>query len=50
VGIGQDTSEINLLDTVVIKIAINERLYSNVTRWIVKEIDAAQDKMTLEEI
>jgi hypothetical protein len=50
IGIGRDTSEINLLDTVVIKIAINERLYSNVTRWLVKEIDPAQDKMTLEEI
>jgi hypothetical protein len=50
VGIGQDTSEINLLDTVLITLSVNERLYSHIKRWIVKEIDAAQDKMTLEAI
>jgi hypothetical protein len=50
IGIGKDTSAINPLDTVLVKISVNGRLYSNITRWIVKEIDPAQDKMTLEEI
>jgi hypothetical protein len=49
IGVGKDTSGINPLDTVLITISANERLYSHVKRWVVKEIDPAQDKMTLEE-
>jgi hypothetical protein len=50
IGVGKDTSEINQLDTVMITISVNDRLYSHVKKWIVKEIDPAQDKMTLEAV
>jgi hypothetical protein len=50
IGVGKDTVGINPLDTVLVTVSVNERVYSRVKRWIVKEIDAAQDKMTLEEI
>jgi hypothetical protein len=50
VGLGHDTSEINLLDTVEIELIINERKFSKYTAWIVKEIDPAQDILTLEPI
>jgi hypothetical protein len=49
IGIGKDTSGINPLDAILITVAENERVYSHTKRWIVKEIDPAQDKMTLEE-
>jgi hypothetical protein len=48
VGIGHDTSEINLLDTVELELNINGRKFSKYTTWIVKEIDPAQDILTLE--
>jgi hypothetical protein len=48
IGIGQDTSEINLLDTVELDATINGRKFSSSTIWIVKEIDPAQDILLLE--
>jgi hypothetical protein len=48
VGVGHDTSEINLLDTVELEININGRIFSKYTEWMVKEIDPAQDILTLE--
>jgi hypothetical protein len=48
IGVGFDTSEINLLDTVNLEMKINDRKFSNYTKWIVKEIDPAQDFLLLE--
>jgi hypothetical protein len=48
--VGHDTSEINLLDTIKLELEINGRLFSKYTTWIVKEIDPAQDILTLESI
>jgi hypothetical protein len=48
VSVGTDTSEVNLLDTVELNMIINDRVFSNNTTWIVKEIDSAQDTLTLE--
>jgi hypothetical protein len=50
VGVGHDTSEINLLDIVVLELTINGRVFSKRHTWIVKEIDPAQDILTLEPI
>jgi hypothetical protein len=50
VGVGYDTSEINLLDTVELELNINGRIFSKYTTWIVKEIDPAQDILVLEPI
>jgi hypothetical protein len=50
IGLGHDTSEINLLDTINLEININGRVFSKHTAWIVKEIDPAQDVLTLESI
>jgi uncharacterized Fe-S cluster protein YjdI len=47
-GIGDDTSTWNLLDKVICDLTINGRTYSEHPAWIVKEIDAAQDKLTME--
>jgi hypothetical protein len=48
VAVGQDTSEINLLDTVELSLVINDRVFSDNNIWIVKEIDPAQDILVLE--
>ncbi|MDR1926615.1 MAG: hypothetical protein LBQ13_02910 [Endomicrobium sp.] len=48
VAVGYNTSEINLLDTIEIELNINKRIFSRVNKWIVKEIDPAQDVLTLE--
>jgi hypothetical protein len=48
VSLGHDTSAINLLDTVVLQLNINGREFSKSNTWIVKEIDPAQDVLTLE--
>ncbi len=48
IGIGVDTSEFNLLDTINMEIEVNGRIYSENTAWIIKAIDPAQDKLTLE--
>jgi hypothetical protein len=50
VSIGNDTSEINLLDTVELEMKINDRIFSDNINWIVKEIDPAQDTLTLENV
>jgi hypothetical protein len=50
IGVGHDTSEINLLDFIKLELNINRRLFSKNTEWIVKEIDPAQDILTLETI
>jgi hypothetical protein len=47
-AVGFDTSEINLLDTIEIELNINGRVFSKVNKWVVKEIDPAQDVLTLE--
>jgi hypothetical protein len=48
VGLGYDTSGINLLDTVELALKINGRVFSSNTKWIVKEMDPAQDTLVLE--
>jgi hypothetical protein len=48
VSIGADTSSINLLDTVELEMKVNERAFSKNNIWIVKEIDPAQDTLSLE--
>jgi hypothetical protein len=48
IGLGHDTSEINLLDTIKLNVIINGRKFSKYNTWIVKEIDPAQDVLTLE--
>jgi hypothetical protein len=48
VSIGADTSSVNLLDTVELELKVNERAFSKNNIWIVKEIDPAQDTLSLE--
>jgi hypothetical protein len=48
VGIGVDTSNVNLLDTVEMDLIINGRFFSKNKNWIVKETDPSQDILTLE--
>jgi hypothetical protein len=50
IGVGHNTSEINLLDTVELELNINGRVFSKYTTWIVIEIDPAQDILTLEPV
>ncbi|MDR2149860.1 MAG: hypothetical protein LBO67_03410 [Spirochaetaceae bacterium] len=47
-AIGLDTSAWNLLDTVNMAMVVNGREYSTHKKWIIKELDNAQDKITLE--
>jgi hypothetical protein len=47
-AIGMDTSDWNLLDTVNMEMTVNGRTYSTHNKWIIKELDNAQDKLTLE--
>jgi hypothetical protein len=49
VGVGKDTSGINLLDTVLIKLKVNGRVYSKGNRRRVMGINPARDTMTLVE-
>lgn len=49
IGVGKDTSGINLLDTVLIAPEVNGRTYSENNRWRVTGINPAQDTMTLAE-
>jgi hypothetical protein len=49
IGVGVDTSSFNLLDTVLMEINVNGRKYSDNNRWIIVELDPAQDKLVLEE-
>lgn len=48
VGLGVDTFGVNLLDTVDIEIAPNDRTFSEYSRWIVKKCDPGQDVLVLE--
>jgi hypothetical protein len=48
IGVGVDTSNYNLVDTVIMEISVNGRKYSDNNRWIVVELDPAQDKLVLE--
>ena len=45
-----DTSQINLLDTVYIELAINDRVFSDIAGFIVKEVNPAQDRLLLESL
>jgi|GEM_PF-5555655 len=47
---GYDTSQINLLDTVVTDITINGRRLARGNRFIVRKVNPAQDTLLLEEI
>jgi hypothetical protein len=49
-AVGIDTSGMNLLDTVIIDLNINERKFSNITNYIITEINPSQDILVLEEI
>ena len=50
IGLGIDTSHMNLLDTVIMDFDVNGRKFSGASKFIIKEIDVAQDIITLEEI
>ena len=50
VAVGVDTSHMNLLDTVVMEIGVNGRKLSNATKFVITELDPAQDTLVLEEI
>jgi len=50
VAVGVDTSHMNLLDTVVMEIDVNGRKLSNATKFVITELDPAQDTLVLEEI
>jgi hypothetical protein len=45
---GQDTSEINLLDLIILDVNINGRQFSTKTEWIVREVNPGQDVLMLE--
>ena len=47
--VGIDTSQMELLDIIEIDMNINERQFSNKTKYIITEINPAQDILTLEE-
>jgi hypothetical protein len=48
-GTGYDCSAINPLDTVEYPIIINDRVFSDFTKWICRACDPAQDKLELEQ-
>lgn len=49
IGLGVDTFQINLLDTILYEAWINDdRSFSEYTEWIVKECDPGQDTLTME--
>jgi len=47
---GIDTSGFELLDTVIIEIIVNDRIFGNAINYFIKEINPAQDILALEEI
>lgn len=51
-GVGIDTSEMNLLDIIIFEegINVNGRVFSTHREWIIREINPAQDKLVLEEM
>ena len=50
ISVGFDTSEFKLLDLIVCNANINDRNFSDGEYFIIKELDPAQDIMTLEEL
>ena len=50
IAIGIDTSEFELLDMVILDTNINDRKFINTQNYIIKEINPAQDILTLETI
>jgi hypothetical protein len=48
VGVGLDTHDVNLLDTVNLNITINGRNFSDYRTWLVKGVDPGQDELILE--
>jgi hypothetical protein len=48
VKLGTSVKDINPLDTVVLDLNINGRQFSNTTEWIVRDVDPAQDTLTME--
>jgi hypothetical protein len=49
-AVGLDTSSMELLDSVSVDLIINDREFSKANKYIIKEINPAQDILTLEEI
>lgn len=49
IGVGVDTFEINLLDTVSLSVIINGRQFSKFSTWIVKGINPGQDEIIIED-
>ncbi len=49
-ALGVDTFEINLLDTIEIEPCVNDREFSQYSKWIVKRIDPGQDTIAAEGI
>jgi hypothetical protein len=49
-SVGIDTSQMSLLDSVEIDLSVNERQFSNKKRFVITEVNPAQDILTLEEI
>ena len=47
---GVDTSNFELLDTVSLDLNINNRRFNKISRYMIKEINPAQDILTLEEL
>ena len=50
IAVGIDTSTFELMDTVTLNTTINERKFNNITNYLIKEINPAQDILVLEEI
>jgi hypothetical protein len=50
VGLGVDTYQVNLLDTVYILPIVNSRIFSSYSKFIVKENNPGQDILTMEGI
>jgi len=50
VPLGIDTSDFELMDTVIMPLSVNGRLFSGSAFFFIKEINPAQDILTLEEL
>jgi hypothetical protein len=50
VPLGIDTSGFELMDTVIMPLSVNGRLFSGPAFFLIKEINPAQDILTLEEL
>jgi len=48
IGFGVDTYQVNLLDTIKFEGEINDRDFSEYSRWIVKAVDPGQDQIEME--